>query len=61
MNTTQEYTQEEIEERAKENSDMYFETEENLSFDDRLGLENSFFWGNVVACTQARISYKSMI
>ena len=46
MNTTQEYTQEEIEERAKENNDMYFETEGNLSFDDIIGLENSFWWEN---------------
>ena len=50
MNTTQEYTQEEIEERAEENNDIYFETEGNLSFaekmDDIIGLENSFFWGN---------------
>ena len=46
MNTVQEFTQKEVMERAEENNDMYFETERNLSFDDRLGLENSFFWGN---------------
>ena len=47
MNATQEYTQEEIEQRARENSEMYFKWVNNEQYIKSIlmkDIEDSFYW-----------------